>query len=338
MPAPPDWALVLAVGSAAIGLGLGLAYAALPRLVRPAMRAMLAPRYAIRPRGLEHVPRSGPALIAVNHVTWIDGFVLAAACPRRLHCLINAAYVDFPIVRQLARRVGLIPVPTAGPRGQRAAIAAAREALDRGLVVVIFPEAQLTRTGLVGPFFRGLEMILDGRGHVPVIPTYLDNLWGSVFSHSGGRFFRKWPRGLRRTVNLAFGPPVPPPVDTFAVRQAVLAAGVVAAGMRPDPPRFLETISPDLPRWDHPEFGLLAASALDFDLGGIRQVGQKPGTVGHPIPGVALRAIDDDGRTLPAGTSGRLQVLLPGREGWAETGRGGSLDRDGFVTVSEASP
>ena len=78
--------------------------------------------------------------------------------------------------------------------------------LDRGEVLAIFPEGQLTRTGLLGPFFRGLEVILEGRARVPVIPVYIDTLWGSLFSFSGRRFFRKRPEGWRRQVNVAFGP------------------------------------------------------------------------------------------------------------------------------------
>ena len=63
-----------------------------------------------------------------------------------------------------------------------------------------------------------------------MIPVYLDNVWGSVMSFSGGRFVRKWPRGWRRTVVVAFGPPVEPPVTAFTVRQAVLVAGVDGPG------------------------------------------------------------------------------------------------------------
>ena len=66
-----------------------------------------------------------------------------------------------------------------------------RKVLDEGGALGIFPEAQMTRNGLTGPFYRGLEVILAGREQVVVIPAFLDNLWGSHFSFSGGRFFGK---------------------------------------------------------------------------------------------------------------------------------------------------
>jgi acyl-[acyl-carrier-protein]-phospholipid O-acyltransferase/long-chain-fatty-acid--[acyl-carrier-protein] ligase len=323
--------LALTVAVALIGLVLAF----LPQLVRPGFRILFAPRYRFRVTGLEHLPRTGPVLIVSNHVTWIDGFVLAAVIPRRRMALINSSYVDLPLVRRLAIRSGLIPVPSRGPRAHRRAIEAAREALDRGAALMIFPEAQLTRTGLTGPFFRGLEVILEGRDDVPIVPVFLDGLWGSVFSHSGGRFFAKWPRGWRRTVDVAFGPPVEPPRTAFRVRQAVIVAGVAAARNRTSRRDPLETIDPDAPQWTHPVLGPLTISTHDFNSPEVRQTGTKPGSVGLPIPGLAIRAVDDRGQPLGPDQSGSLQILTPGDPDWINTGTLGHLDRDGFVWLDQ---
>jgi 1-acyl-sn-glycerol-3-phosphate acyltransferase len=306
--------------------------------VRPGFRVLFAPRYRLRVTGLENLPREGPALIVSNHVTWIDGFILAAVIPRRRMALINSSYVDMPFIRRLAIHSGLIPVPSRGPRAHRQAIVAARAALDRGAALMIFPEAQLTRTGLTGPFFRGLEVILDGRDDVPVVPVFLDGLWGSVFSHSGGRFFAKWPQGWRRTVDVAFGPPVPAPRTAFHARQAVIQAGVAAARRRgrPEDRPALETIVPGAPRWDHPTLGTLTLSTRDFDQGDVRQQGTRPGSVGLAAPGVAIRAVDEQGQVLGPDQTGRLDALRPGDPDWVDTGHTGHIDRDGFVWLETA--
>jgi 1-acyl-sn-glycerol-3-phosphate acyltransferase len=319
----------------ALGGALALAafVAALPWLVQPLLRALLRPRYRLVVRGLEHLPRDGPALVAVNHVTWYDGFFIAATCPRRGRALVNGDYINFPVVRHLARWIGLIPVPYSGPRAQRAMIEACRAALDRGEVVGIFPEGQMSRNGLTGTFQRGLEVILKGREQVPVIPVFLDNLWGSLLSFSGGRFFLKRPQGWRRTVVVVYGPPVAPPVTAFAVRQAVLEAGVRAFELRPKPVRALATIDPSLPRLEHPVLGPLTGSSADFDQGGVRHLGRKPGSVGRPLPGVAVRAVDAAGNALSEDATGRLEALVAGRDGWQDTGLRGKVDRDGFVWV-----
>ncbi|MBV8266346.1 MAG: 1-acyl-sn-glycerol-3-phosphate acyltransferase, partial [Planctomycetaceae bacterium] len=192
-----DWLVGLAVGAAALA-AFG---AVLPWIIQPLIRGLLWFRYRIEVRGREHVPRTGPALLAVNHVTWYDGFFLAATCPRRGRALVNGDFIKLPVLRPLALRAGLIPVPFSGPRAQREMIGAARAALDRGEVLGIFPEGQISRNGLTGKFHRGLEAILKDREHVPVIPVFLDNLWGSLLSFSRGRFFWKRPQGWRRTVS-----------------------------------------------------------------------------------------------------------------------------------------
>jgi hypothetical protein len=230
----------------------------------------------------------------------------------------------------------LIPVPTSGPHGHRAVIRAVCEALDRGEAVGIFPEAQLSRNGMMGVFFRGIEIIMKGRESTPVVPVYLDNMWGSIYSFSGGGFLRKRVQhlGRRRCVCVAFGPPVPAPITVFSVRQAVLEAGVCAYRLREGPAPVLETLDPNLPRLEHPTLGLLAASTADFDRGGIRHVGQKPGTRGHPVPGVALRAVDENGNPSGPDEEGRLQALLASQPDWVDTGYRGSLDREGFVRIT----
>ncbi|HEV3166986.1 MAG TPA: 1-acyl-sn-glycerol-3-phosphate acyltransferase [Isosphaeraceae bacterium] len=323
----------LAVLAAAMVGAIGF-FVALPWVIQPILRVLLWPRYRLKLRGLEHLPRQGPALLAVNHVSWIDGFLLAAACPRRGRVLVNADYLSLPVVRSLARRSGMIPVPAFGPRAQRAAIAAVRAALDSGQVAALFPEAQITRNGLLGPFYRGLEVILADRDQIPVIPVYFDNLWGSLFSFSGGRFLWKRPQGLRRTVGIAFGPPVTPPITVFAVRQAVLAAGVQAFELRDRASSPLETLDPSLPRLEHPTLGLLAASTADFHSNNVHQVGHKPDTVGHPVPGVALRVVNAAGDLVSPDTEGPLEALLAGQPAWVETGLRARIDRDGFVQLA----
>jgi 1-acyl-sn-glycerol-3-phosphate acyltransferase len=303
-------------------------------LVQPLLRLLLWPRYRLIVVGREHIPRTGPVLIASNHVSWLDGIILAATCPRHGQALVNASYVDWPLIRHWARWIGLIAVPISGPKAQRALLETCRKILDDGFALGIFPEAQISRNGFTGPFHRGLEVILSGRDQVALVPAYVENVWGSIFSFSGGRFFRKWPRGLRRTVVIAFGPHLARPITAFAARQAVLEAGVTARERHGGRPWVPETVDLALPHLDHPELGPLTASTADFDDGIVRQAGQRPGTLGQPLPGVAFRVMDGSGQVLGPDQTGRLLARVAGREGWIDTGYLGSLDRGGFLRVT----
>jgi 1-acyl-sn-glycerol-3-phosphate acyltransferase len=335
-PNPMTWSWpTIALALAAAGaVGLAAFVAFLPWVVQPFLRLALKFHYHLDVVGRDNVPKTGPVLLVSNHVTWFDGFFLAATIPRRGTALVNAGVFGWPVVGYLAKRSGLLSIPYTGPKAQRAAIATARKALDDGRLLGIFPEGQLTRNGFTGAFHRGLEVILADRERVPVVPVFIDNAWGSVASYAGGGCFRRLPETWRRRVVIAFGPPIEPPVDVFRTRQAVLAQGVAARARLGTPTRPVEASDPSLPSWNHPDLGLLAASVPDDELGGAKQVGQKPGTVGHAVPGLALRAVGDDGASVGAGEGGRLEVLMPGRAGWLDTGRRGRVDRDGFVTLA----
>ncbi len=308
---------------------------ALPWIVQPFIQLMLRFRYDLDVSGRENVPLTGPVLLVSNHMTWFDGFFLAATIPRRGTALVNAGIFGLPIIGYLAKRSGLLSIPYTGPKAQRAAIETARKALDEGRLLGIFPEGQLSRTGFTGAFHRGLEVILNGRDNVAVVPVFIDNVWGSMLSYSGGVCFWKRPQGFRRQVIIDFGPPIPGPVQVFEVRQAILAQGVHARSRIKNSVPLLETIDPSLPSWQHPALGLLTASAPDNEAGGAKQVGQKPGTTGHSIPGVAIRSVAQEGSLARAGIVGRLEVLQAGNPNWIETGRRGQIDRDGFVTLEE---
>ena len=70
--------------------------------------------------------------------------------------------------------LGAVPISSSG--GPRVVIAALKNAgayLDNGEVVCIFAEGQITRTGMMQPFQRGMERLVKGKD-VPIIPVHLD--------------------------------------------------------------------------------------------------------------------------------------------------------------------
>ena len=186
--------------------------------------------YRLKVYGRENLPATGGALLVANHVTWLDGVFLLLSSSRPVRMLTYADYIDRWWIRGLARLMGAIPL-TRGGKSVVHALDTAREALLRGELVCIFPEGGLTRSGQLHGFKRGLLSIVEGTG-APVVPVYLDELWGSIFSFQGGRFFWKRPRRWPYPVSIHFGPPLEEPLDVHRVRQAVQNLGVSAVQQR----------------------------------------------------------------------------------------------------------
>ncbi len=181
--------------------------------------------YRIRVSGLNHVPVKGPALLVVNHLSLADGFLVGAALPRLVRFVMWRTYYDDPRLHWLVKTMNAIPISeTDPPREILRSLMTARKALEEGHLVCIFAEGEISRTGNLLEFKRGFEVIVKGLD-VPVIPVFLDRVWGSIFSFERGSVLWKKPRRIPYPVTLTFGQPIKPPVSAEDVRHAVLDLG-----------------------------------------------------------------------------------------------------------------
>jgi acyl-[acyl-carrier-protein]-phospholipid O-acyltransferase / long-chain-fatty-acid--[acyl-carrier-protein] ligase len=186
--------------------------------------------YRVRLYQRENLPAEGGALLVPNHISWLDGLLLVATSTRPVRMLIAGELLNSWWTRGLAKIMGAIPIRST-PKAAMRAIDTAREALKAGDLVCIFPEGGITRSGQLQSFKAGVLEIHRGSG-VPLIPVYLDELWGSIFSFRGGRFFWKWPSAWPRRVSIWFGKPLHDPKDIYEVRQAVQDLGADAVSGR----------------------------------------------------------------------------------------------------------
>jgi acyl-[acyl-carrier-protein]-phospholipid O-acyltransferase/long-chain-fatty-acid--[acyl-carrier-protein] ligase len=189
--------------------------------------------YRIRIIGKPHVPARGPALIICNHVSLIDGALVGACIQRFVRFVVFRPIYDKPGLNWLLRRLKAIPIDAGSKRAVLESIERARSELRAGHVVCIFAEGSVSRTGNMLPFKRGFERMVDGLD-VPIIPVYLDRVWGSVFSFKRGRFIWKWPERFPYPVTVAFGTPMPAATTASQARLAILELGAdVATSRRP---------------------------------------------------------------------------------------------------------
>src|SRR5437870_2481785 len=191
--------------------------------------------YRVTALGLENMPAGG-FLLLPNHITWVDAIVLQLACPRPIRYIIDQEYYDQPILHPLLRTLGCIPINI---RHSRSAIRAATEKIAEGEIVCLFPEGQLERSGVLLRLQRGYELIAR-HANARVVPVWLDQLWGSIFSFQGGRFFTKFPRRIPYPVIIAFGKPLQgEAADNATVREELLKLGEFCFSCRPSLDRHL---------------------------------------------------------------------------------------------------
>src|SRR5216110_3732276 len=191
--------------------------------------------YRVTATGLENLP-SGGFLLVPNHISWVDALVLQLASPRPIRYVIDQAYYHKRILHPILRALGCIPINI---RHSHAAVRAAAERIADGEIVCVFPEGQLERRGVLLRLHRGYELIAR-HADAQAVPVWLDQLWGSIFSFQGGRFFTKFPKRIPYPVTIAFGKPLKAEAaDNATVREELLKLGEFCFGRRSSLDRHL---------------------------------------------------------------------------------------------------
>jgi 1-acyl-sn-glycerol-3-phosphate acyltransferase len=157
-------------------------------------------------RGGEHVPRTGGAVLASNHVSYLD-FIFAGlgahASRRYVRFMAKDSIWRNPVAGPLMRGMKHIPVDReAGADSFRVALEAARS----GEIVGIFPEATISRSFELKEFKSGAPRLAQEAG-VPLIPTIV---WGTQRLMTKGRP-RDFSRG--KAVSVTVGAPIDVPKD-----------------------------------------------------------------------------------------------------------------------------
>jgi 1-acyl-sn-glycerol-3-phosphate acyltransferase len=143
-------------------------YPVVRTVAEPALRQM----FDMHPEGLEHVPREGAAILAPNHLSFVDPICIALNVPRRITFIGKAEYTDSWVTRWFMELGGVIPV-------RREDSAKAAGSLDRGAQILkegdllgIFPEGTRSPDGRLYKGKTGAaRMALEA--DCPVIPVGL---------------------------------------------------------------------------------------------------------------------------------------------------------------------
>lgn len=182
----------------------------LTEFYRHGARALARSIYRIDYYGFDRIPKTGPAVLIANHVSYVDGLILHAGIDRPVHFVIDQTIYRVPGVHHFMKRNGSIPI---APKREvvEAALDRISDYLRQGELVCIFPEGRLTYTGSLGRFKPGIEFIVK-RDPVPVYPIAINGLWGSIFSRKYLKARFRWiPRvWRRREIRVICGEPIAP--------------------------------------------------------------------------------------------------------------------------------
>ena len=219
----PQLLLLMAIFNAAVAVYI---FGLVPEfLMRFIVWILVNIGYRLKTRGLENIPEEGPAVVACNHVSYMDALVVIGCCRRPIRFVMDHQIFKIPLLNFVFRTAGAIPIAPAreNPEILERAYDRVARYLEGGEVVGIFPEGRLTADGEIGPFKAGIEQIIQ-RTPVPVVPMALRGLWGSFFSRRFGKAMNNFPRRFWSRIELVVGEPVPPEQATSALlRERVVA-------------------------------------------------------------------------------------------------------------------
>ncbi|MFO7975675.1 MAG: MFS transporter [Candidatus Hydrogenedentota bacterium] len=220
--------IFLVCGGLTLFVGIYLCVSLPTFLLRTALWVLGNTIYRVETRGREHIPENEGALIVANHTSFLDVLILTASIDRPIRFLISQEVCEVTWSRLLAKLMRVIPVsPTAQPKELIRSLHEATDAINKGELVCVFAEGQITPTGKVLPFRKGFERIMKGTD-APIIPAHLDRLWGSAFRYSDGQFSLKLPKRIPYRVVVAYGQQMPPDSTAVVVRERIQRLGTEA--------------------------------------------------------------------------------------------------------------
>lgn len=180
-------------------------------VISPTLRTL----FRIRTKGKGHVPRKGPAILASNHLSFLDHFILGSTLRRQIFYISKAQHFDRPIRAFLFRKWGVIRLHRG--EGDEKAFQRSVQVLERGDLYCIYPEGTRSLDGKLHKGHTGVARLAYLTG-APVIPVAMSGTFEALPKG------KSVPRFVK--CGVTFGPPIVFPKDAAkaADRTALRAA------------------------------------------------------------------------------------------------------------------
>ena len=180
--AVPDIFLALAISNFVVAIYI---CRLLPEtVIKAVLSAILRFIYRAEVRGMENYTSAGErAVVVVNHVSFLDGLLIAALLPGKPTFAVNTDIAKTWWAKPLLSLVKVFPVDPTNPRSLKSLIKVVREENRK---CVIFPEGRITVTGALMKIYEGPGLVAD-KADAPIIPIRIDGAQYSPFSRLKGK-------------------------------------------------------------------------------------------------------------------------------------------------------
>ena len=170
------------------------------------MKLLLKILYRVEIKGLEHyqaaVDSGRPVLLVANHVSLLDGILIALFIPGETHFLVDSGHTKKWYERFLLSHVHYFSIDFLNPMATKHMI----EALKQGHQCMIFPEGRITTTGSLMKVYDGTALVAH-KTQAQVVPIFIQGAELSHFSYLNGRHFAWIPQRWLPKISLTILPP-----------------------------------------------------------------------------------------------------------------------------------
>jgi 1-acyl-sn-glycerol-3-phosphate acyltransferase len=134
-------------------------------------RLLLNIPFSWKVEGRENIPLTGPLIFAANHVHLLDPFFLIFISPRWITFVAKEELFRSPFLRPWLRLVGALPIRRGGKiREKQNMLRSARNVLEKGLILGMFPEGGRSRDGKLRKGKPG-SVVIASKTNVPILPV-----------------------------------------------------------------------------------------------------------------------------------------------------------------------
>lgn len=165
------------------------------------MRILLLP---VHVEGHRHIDDKTSYVFVANHQGAFDIFLIYGYLDRNFKWMMKSELRHAPLIGKACEKAGHIFVDKRGPKAIQQTHDRAREVLQGGTSLVVFPEGERTLTGRMGPFFRGAYQLADEL-QLPIVPITIQGPYQVLSRARGPVNFVFWHR-----LSLIIHEPIPP--------------------------------------------------------------------------------------------------------------------------------